>query len=234
MGAVWNILHPLSLIGIYAVIFGAFMGRQMADVPGDWGFTIYLCAGFFPWVAFSDCVSRGAYSLLGNAAYLKKLPVPEQVFVAQAAMGAAITLAISYALFTIIALFLGAHPTRYWLLIPLPMLALLVTGFGMGMVVGTLNVFFTDVSQMLGIALQVLFWLSPIVYSASALKSKFLSTVLKFSPVTPPIEAIHDLFVWNRIPEFWTLPAMIAWAVVSLAAGAWTLNKLRGEIRDVL
>jgi lipopolysaccharide transport system permease protein len=182
-------------------------------------------------------VNRGAYSLLGNAAYLKKLPVPEQVFIAQAAMGATITLVISYALFTIIALCLGAHPSRYWLLIPFPMLALLITGFGMGMIAGTLNVFFTDVSQILGIILQVLFWLTPIVYSPLSLqKSPFLLHVLKLSPVTPAIEAIHTLFIGPRTMPFqyWTIPAMIAWAVGSVVVGSWTLNKLRGEIRDVL
>jgi lipopolysaccharide transport system permease protein len=239
MGAVWNILHPLSLIGIYAIIFGAFMGRTLAEVPGSWGFTIYLCAGFFPWVAFTDCVNRGSYSLIGNAAYLKKLPVPEQVFIAQAAMGAAITLVISYLLFTVIALFLGAHPSRYWLLIPMPMLALLATGFGIGMIVGTLNVFFTDVQQILGIVLQVLFWLTPIVYTATSIaaRSPFLGKAIKLSPVTPALEIVHDLFVFNRLPErseFWVYPAMIGWAAVSLLLGTWTLNKLRGEIRDVL
>lgn len=232
MGAVWNILHPLSLIAIYAVIFGAIMGRAMAEVPGPFGFPIYLCTGFFPWVAFSDCINRGAYSILGNAQYLKKLPVPEQVFVAQSAVGATITLVISYVMFIAIGLFLGLKPSLYWLLVPIPMVMLQIIGFGLGMIAGTLNVFFTDVSQILGIVLQVMFWLTPIVYPTSRVPS--LGMVLKFSPATPAIEAIHDLMLWHRLPDLWTYPAMLIWTVGSMACGMWILNKLRGEIRDVL
>ena len=232
MGAVWNIVHPLSLIAIYAVIFGAIMGRDMAEVPGPFGFPIFLCTGFFPWIAFSDCINRGAYSILGNAQYLKKLPVPEQVFVAQSAVGATITLVISYAMFIIIALFLGLRPSVYWLLVPIPMIILQITGFGLGMIVGTLNVFFTDVSQILGIALQVLFWFTPIVYPTT--RVPHLGFILRMSPATPPIEAIHDLLLWHRLPDPWIVWAMLGWAVGSLACGMWILNKLRGEIRDVL
>src|SRR6185312_3892686 len=55
MGVVWNVVHPLAMIAVYALIFGAIMGSTMQEVPGRWGLTIYLCAGFFPWIAFSDC-----------------------------------------------------------------------------------------------------------------------------------------------------------------------------------
>ena len=233
MGVVWNVVHPLAMIAVYAVIFGAIMGSTMQEVPGRWGLTIYLCAGFFPWIAFSDCVTRGAYALSGNAAYLKKLPVPEQVFVAETVAAASITLLVSFSLFVLIAVALGVRPTWYWLLLPVPMFLLQAVGFGFGLIVGTLNVFFTDVAQILGIVLQVLFWLTPIVYPSSRVSETF-QRALRLNPVTPGMDAIHDLFIWHTLPPLWTLLAMLGWAAGTIGLGSLLLNRLRGEIRDVL
>lgn len=234
MGAVWNVLHPLSLIAVYALIFGAIgMGRNMPGVSGKWAFTIYLCVGFFPWIAFSDCVMRGAYALSGNAAYLKKLPVPEQVFVAQTAAAASITLLVSLALFILISIGLGLRPDWHWLLLPVPLILLQAIGFGFGLIVGTLNVFFTDVAQILSIVLQVLFWLTPIVYLPTQVPAA-LAHVLNFMPTTPAIVAVHDLFLSHKFPDLWTVPAMLAWACGTIACGYWLLSRLRNEIRDVI
>jgi len=232
MGWVWNILHPLAMIAVYALIFGAIMGHEMEGVEGKWGLAVYLCVGFFPWIAFSDCITRGAYSLSGNAAYLKKLPVPEQVFVAETVAAASITLVVSLTLFTVISLALGVRPTPYWLLLPVPLILLQAIGFGFGLIVGTLNVFFTDIAQFLGIMLQVLFWLTPIVYLPQ--KVPQLQKVLVLTPATPAIVAIHDLFLWGKLPDTWTLFAMLAWAIGTISIGSLLLNRLRGEIRDVL
>jgi lipopolysaccharide transport system permease protein len=171
--------------------------------------------------------------LSGNAAYLKKLPVPEHVFVAETVAAASITLAVSFFLFIFIAIALGLRPSWHWLLLPIPMFMLQAVGFGFGLIVGTLNVFFTDVAQILGIALQVLFWLTPIVYPSSKV-SLSLRYAMRFNPATPGMDAIHDLFVWHTLPPMWTYLAMAAWAIGTIGLGSVMLNRLRGEIRDVL
>jgi ABC-type polysaccharide/polyol phosphate export permease len=233
MGVVWNILHPLSLIVVYAVVFGTIMKTTIDAVPGRWGFPIYLCAGFFPWMAFSECMTRGASAFSGNAAYLKKLPVPEQVFVAQGVASSSLTLLISFALFLVIAIPLGLRPSVYWLLTPIPIILLQVIGFGLGMIVATLNVFFTDVAQLLGVVLQVLFWLTPIVYVTRQVPAA-IRPILAVNPATPAVEAVHDLLLWHRIPAPWTFAALGFWAIVSIVCGYALLGRLRGEIRDVL
>jgi lipopolysaccharide transport system permease protein len=233
MGVVWNVLHPLSLIVVYAVVFGTIMKTTIEAVPGKWGFPIYLCAGFFPWMAFAECMTRGATAFSGNAAYLKKLPVPEQVFVAQGVMASSLTLLIGFAVFIAIALPLGLRPRVYWLLVPIPIILLQIVGFGIGMIVATLNVFFTDVAQLLGVLLQILFWLTPIVYVVGQVP-RSLRPILALNPATPAVEAVHDLLLWGRFPSPWMFAMLGAWAIVTTVCGYLLLGRLRGEIRDVL
>jgi len=46
--------------------------------------------------------------------------------------------------------------------------------------------------------------------------------------------AIHNLFLWGHRPDTWTIFAMVGWAVGTISVGSLLLNRLRGEIRDVL
>src|ERR1700759_33718 len=72
MGVAWNIVHPLAVIAIYSLVFSQIFKSGAATGQGKLPYTFYLCSGFFPWIAFSDCVNRGCRSFLANANYLKK------------------------------------------------------------------------------------------------------------------------------------------------------------------
>jgi ABC-type polysaccharide/polyol phosphate export permease len=112
-----------------------------------------------------------------------------------------------------------------------------VLGFAIGLLSGTLNVFFRDVEQLLGIGLQVILWTVPVVYVLNkTLLPHWFVTALQWHPLYPPLEAIRVLFLGQeRTMEPWAMwTGMLAWpAAATLAAGA-VFNRLRREIRDVL
>jgi ABC-type polysaccharide/polyol phosphate export permease len=234
LGVVWNVLHPLAMIAVYSLVFSAIM--RPPDVPGVEGpfaYVLYLCAGFLPWLAFAECVTRGAAAFTENAAYLKKLPVPEPVFVAQAAASATLGLAISFSLLLILSVVAGLRPTTWWLLLPVPLLAMQALGLGIGLLLGTLNVFFRDVAEMLGVALQVVMWTAPIVYLADALPPAARAMVA-WHPLVPALQAVRSLFLHGQPPDVWTWIAMFAWPTAFIALASVVFSRLRREIRDVL
>ena len=159
LGVVWNVLHPLALIAIYSIVFTTVMRGSVPNQHNRFAYVLYLCSGLLPWLAFAECVTRGTSAFAENATYLRKLPIPEQVFVARSAAASTMGLVISFALL------LGHRPTWHWLLLPLPLAAMQMSGFGLGLVVGTLNVFFRDIGQFLTVALQIVMWTAPVVYA---------------------------------------------------------------------
>ena len=233
LGVVWNVLHPLALIAVYSVVFTAIMSAQVDGVPGRFAYLLYLCSGLLPWLSFAECVTRGCNAFVENATYLRKLPIPEQVFVARAAASSTLGLAISFSLLLVLAPALGLRPSWHWLLLPLPLLALQALGLGVGLLLGTFNVFFRDVGQLLTIALQVVLWTAPVVYLAKILPEPF-RRALPFHPLVPPLEAVRDLFLHHRLPEPWVCAAMTAWPAATLLASWAVFSKLRAEIRDLL
>jgi ABC-type polysaccharide/polyol phosphate export permease len=233
MGVIWNIISPLAQILVYTVVFTKLMSIKLPDISSEFAFPLYLCSGFLPWIAFSECVLRGANSFLENANYLKKMPIPEQVFVAQTAMSATISLFISLGLLFALTVILRYPPTWFWLLLPLVAVLFQGFGFGLGLLLSSINVFFRDVGQILGIFLQIWMWMTPIVYSENILPEG-LRTYLVFNPAYPFIRATRDVFLQGRLPEAWIWCVMFAWAFGVPILGYLVLRKLRPEIRDVL
>ena len=233
LGVVWNVLHPLAMIGLYSLIFSTLMPTRLADVNERFGYVLYLCCGFLPWMGFSECISRGSVAFLENAAYLRKLPMPEQVFVAQTAASATMGLGISFSLLLIISLAVGHHPTIYWLLLPLPLIALQAAGFAIGLLLGTLNVFFRDIGQLVQIGLQALFWTVPIVWTLQILPSTWRAA-LRWHPLVPIFETIRDLFLYNRLPPASDWAIMFGWLIALLLIAYAAFHSLKREIRDLL
>lgn len=234
LGVVWNVLHPLAMIAVYSVVFSAIM--RPASVPGIDGplaYVLYLCAGFLPWMALAEALTRGTTAFTDNAAYLKKLPVPEPVFVAQAVASASLGLVISFSLLVLLALIGGLRPNVYWLLTPVPLVAMQVMGLGLALLLGTLNAFFRDISQMLAVALQVLMWTAPVVYLTDVLPPA-LRAAIAWHPVTPMLDATRSLFLLNRMPSLQTWTLLLAWPTLAVVSGTIVFSRLRREIRDVL
>ncbi len=239
LGLFWNVLHPIALIAVFSFVFGVILQQNarpdnaIPGVAGRFQFVLYLCAGLLPWLAFSECVTRGCNAFAENAAYLKKLPIPEQVFVAQTAASATLGLLISFGLLVLASLLLGLRPTWHWLLLPIPLIAVQSIGFGLGLLCGTLNVFFRDIGQLVGVVLQLVMWTVPVVYVLPDF-SPALTALSRLHPLLPPLEGIRDLFLFGRLPELWAWAGMIAWPAAVLAVAWVAFSKLRREIRDLL
>jgi ABC-type polysaccharide/polyol phosphate export permease len=235
LGVVWNVLHPLALIAVYSVVFTTLMKGK---VPGHadnerYAYVLYLCSGLLPWLALAECLTRGCNALAENATYLRKLPIPEQVFVAKSAVAATLGLAISFGLLLLIAPLLGLAPGKTWLLLPVPLLLLMAMGYAVALLCATLNVFFRDVGQLLTVALQVVLWTVPIVYAKATLPD-WAERLLTWHPLYPPLVAVRELLLNQSLPPAEVWAGMVLWPACFLALAQLAFTKLRPEIRDVL
>ena len=233
MGVFWNVLNPLAQIFVFTLVFSQLMKIRLPDMSSTTGFAIYLCSGMLPWISFSECVSRGTHSFIENANYLKKLPIPEQIFVAQTAMSGTLSILISISLLFFINLIMGVHIGWTWLLVPIILVLFQCFGFGLGLILGSLNVFFRDIGQMVGIILQLWMWLTPIVYTKEIIPERF-AYFMNFNPSFPFVDALHMTILYNELPASWEWTAMLLYAMAAPILGYLVLRKLRPEIRDVL
>ena len=233
MGIFWHVLNPLAQIVIYTLVFSQVMLVRVPGLTSGTAFALYLCSGLLPWLAFSECIVRGANAFLENASYLRKLPIPEQVFVARNALAATLGLGISMTLLLVVNLVIGGTFSVTWLGLPLVLILLQGFGFGVGLVCSTLNVFFRDLGQMLGIGLHLWMWCTPIVYLQEILPLR-LQNLLGYNPAYPFIDALHRTTVYGQWPDGSQWAGMTLWAFGTPILGYLVLRRLRPELRDML
>ena len=201
LGAAWAVLNPLAMIIVYTVIFSRVMSNHLPDDDRPYAYGIYLCAGLLTWGLFSEIISRLQTIFLENANLLKKTNFPKICLPIVAVLCATINFIIIFTIFSVFLVLTGNFPGwTYMAIFPL-LIVEIIFSVGLGILLGVLNVFFRDVGQLTGIALQFWFWLTPIVYTQAILGEKAM-TLISFNPMTNLILAYQGIFIKEDIPSF--------------------------------
>jgi lipopolysaccharide transport system permease protein len=223
LGVAWTVLNPLAMILVYTLIFSQIMKARLPDSDMPFAYSIYLMAGLLPWTFFAEVLMRSQSIFLDNANIIKKVNVPKLCFPIISFFNASFNFLIVLSLFLIFLVLIGQFPTHaFWAFLPI-MLIQISLAFGLGILLGVLNVFFRDVGQFIGIFLQFWFWLTPIIYSATILPD-WIAPYALLNPMAPVVGAYQSIFLQNAIPQWSTLlPSMITAVIVS--GVAWYLYR---------
>src|SRR5215470_15505389 len=153
LGYAWSVLNPLLFFVIYYFVFTTFMRLDVPNYPG------FLLLGVALWNFYSEGTTNGASALLARADLLTKTVVPRQIMVYAALMSAALTFVINLGVLMIVLAVTGTPLTLPALLVDLVLLTL-----GTALLLAPLYVRYRDVGYLWSIALQIGFWLTPIIY----------------------------------------------------------------------
>jgi lipopolysaccharide transport system permease protein len=233
LGALWSLLSPLAMIVVYTVIFAEVMHSKLPGASSGFAYSIYLCAGILTWGLFADIVARGQGVFIEQANLIKKVSFPRICLPLIVVLNALVNFGIIFGLFTLFLIVSGNFPG--WIfLATLPLLALQVLlAIGIGMIAGVLNVFFRDVGQLVGIALQFWFWLTPIVYPASILPPG-VRPLLAWNPMAVIVGAWQDVLVKGAAPDWPALAKVAVLALLLCVFGLRLFRKRSGEMVDEL
>jgi len=233
LGFFWALAQPLAMILVYTLVFSRIMKPSLPGHDAPFAYSIYLCAGILVWQLFSDLLVRSVGVFVHNAGLLKKVNLPKLALPVVVALSGLSNFSILLALFLAFMLVVGAFPFAAVLAL-LPLIVLVVAfAIGLGVLLGTINVFYRDVGQSISILLQFWFWLTPIVYPGRTLPG-FFADVLAWNPMWPIVSFAQEILLEDRVPSWSTLvyPAVIACALLLLAMVAF--RHLSAEIVDEL
>ena len=234
LGAFWSVANPLAMIVIYTVIFGQLMRTTLlGHEQTPFAFSIFLCAGVITWGLFAEMLGRLNNVFLEHGNLIKKSNFPRICLPAIVTVSALVNFGIVFGLYLLFLALVGHWPGWPLLaLVPLLALQLLFT-LGLGIFLGTLNVFFRDVGQLTGVVLQFWFWLTPIVYTLPALPEK-ARNLLQYNPMQPLMAAYQQLFLSKAWPDFATLLPLALLTAALLLLGARFFLARVGELVDEL
>lgn len=233
LGLLWLVLPPLAQITVFTVIFANVMRARLPGVDDGLAYSVFLFSGILSWGLFTEVLTRCQGVFVDYATLLKKASFPRLCLPVIVSLSSLANFGILLSLFLAFLLVTGRLPAAALAGI-LPLVAIeVMLAVGMGMILGTLHVFFRDVGHGLHIALQFWFWLTPIVYPI-AIVPEAVRSILQLNPMTPVVLAWQGLFLEGRLPDWTALLPTFALALVMLMAGFALFRRHAEDLVDEL
>jgi len=161
-------------------------------------------------------VSRSVNLFIDNGNLMKKVAFPRICLPFIAAGSVTINNLLLVAAIFVVFTVLGHYPSGTVVWLPVLMLLTLGLSMSLGLLLGVLNVFMRDIGQIVPVVLQALFWLTPIVYSVEILPAD-VREFFKLNPLFPLVTAYHDVLLYERAPDWFSLlPLAIATVVLGV------------------
>jgi lipopolysaccharide transport system permease protein len=235
LGAAWLVLNPLAFIVIYTLVFSQVMqSRVQGRVgAGPYAYGVFLCAALLPWTFFAEMLNRCLTVFLDHRTLLKHQNFPRSVLPAVAVLSASLTFAIVYGLFLAFLLLTGNWPGWKVLGLLPPLAIQQALAVGLGVALGTLNVYFRDVAQATGVVLQFWFWLTPVVYPIEIVPPAG-QWLLRANPMLPLVTAYRTLVFERAWPDWWSFLWPLAVAIAALAFAQLVFRRLGQDMVDEL
>ncbi|MBD1837190.1 ABC transporter permease [Coleofasciculus sp. FACHB-501] len=237
LGNLWPLVNQLSQLLIYTYVFSVVLQVKLTlkGLPAnDTTYGLWLFAGLLPWLAFTSGLTQAASSVVGQPNLVKKVVFPLALLPVVPILSAFIESSFGLmALIVLVAVSAGTLHTTLSLL-PLIWLPQLLLTAGLGYLVAGLTVFLRDIPQTLGVILNLWFYVTPIIYPASAIPEEWRGWVFWLNPITAIAEVYRDLVLVGEIRHWgeWSVVAVVS--LVVFFGGLNLYKRLRPAFADVL
>jgi lipopolysaccharide transport system permease protein len=232
LGVGWSLLYPLLILAAYTFVFrGVFKARWPGGADSTAEFALQVFAGLVIFNLFGELLGRAPRLVLEQPNLVKRVVFPLELL-AWVAVGTAMFHGL-----LALAVLLGG---LWWstgglpataLLAPLVLAACVPVLLGLAWLLAALGVFIRDIGHVMGAVVSMLLFLSPVLYPASALPGAF-ADVLWLNPLTVPIEALRDVLIKARAPDWQALAIYLGAGLVFAVLGLRLFERVRPAFAD--
>lgn len=228
LGVAWAVLQPLLLMLAFTVFFGGSM-REETDLP----YPVFALTGLLLWGVFAAGLAGAGNSMVSNAHIIRKIYFPRLIIPVSSVM---------VALFDfLMALPLLAALLFWYQLMPKPSaLAYFGSGLilataatlGLGCWMGALSVKYRDFRYVLPFVVQLLLFVTPVIYPVTYVKAEWMRLLLAFNPMSGAVGLFRGMF--SEVPLDWRLTGISALSAAALfALGFWYFRRTEAYFADL-
>ena len=235
LGPLWHFIQPVFTAIVFLMVFG-----KIANIPTD-GIepVLFYMSGISIWNYFSACLTATSNTFVANSGIFGKVYFPRLVMPLSSVMSNMVKFAIQFILLLAVMGWFGMkqhhfHMGTSWLLIPLLVLMMAGLGLGLGIIISSLTTKYRDFSVLLGFAVQLLMYATPVAYPLSFLKNKSFASWIAWNPLTPIVEAFRYGLFGTGTVDSWGLLYSGGFIVFMLIIGMVVFSKVERTFMDTV
>ena len=227
LGFLWSLLNPLAYMLILTLVFSFLLH---VSVPN---FAAWVLIGLLIWRFFSLGTSQGLFSIINSASLVTKVYMPRYAIVLSNNVANLFSACLEFVVFLPLLIALGVGPSVYFFFLPAVIALEFMIIFALSLSLAPLNVKYRDFYQLWDIALQLGFFLSPIVYDAQLIPARF-QFLYSLNPVTRLIESARNVFLSQKLPTLYDLIVVAGSIVIFLIIGFAIFRTLEERLAEEL
>lgn len=225
LGFIWSLLNPLAYMVILTVVFSILIRNNIQNFPA------WLLVALLVWRFFTIGTAQSLSTIVGNVPLVTKVHVSRYVLVLSNNLANLIGAILEFAVMTPLLVLLGVRLTVYALLLPLFLGLEFLLVYALSLSLSSLNLKYRDFSQVWDIALQLGFFLSPILYDISLIPARF-RFLYSLNPVTILILSFRDIMFYGQPPSLFNLIVLLLGIAVLMTVGFAIFHSLEGRFAE--
>ena len=235
LGPAWLFISPIFTSLIYAFVFGGIAGMSTDGLPH----LLFYLPGTAMWAYFSGCLKSNANTFRTNAGLFGKVYFPRLTTPISNMLSAAIRFGIQFILVIIFLVFYtitGEVFPHWWLfwVIPLVLLHLGAMGMGIGIIISSMTTKYRDLNVLVGFAVELIMYATPVVYPLSQLEEGWMKTVVMINPVTMPMELYRYALLGVGTINWGYYVISLVFTFVVILFGIIVFNKVERTFMDTV
>lgn len=195
LGILWIILLPLTTALVLSLAFSTFLriGRFAGNIP----FLTFFLAGIVPFGIFNSGISKSTTAVSGQIGIISRVHFPREVLILLPLGEAIVDFIFTFLVLVAINGLYGNWPNWGYLLLLLPTLILLLFSLGFMFVISAWSMLVRDIPQLVGVVLQLLFYVTPIIYPFESIPPSYRFLIL-LNPLTPLVQAYREVILYGQ------------------------------------
>lgn len=229
-GIIWVIFQPLINTLIFTILFG-----KLAKIPsGEIPYSLFVFSGLIFWTFFTSALTHTSDSLVQNEPLIKKIYFPKIILPISSILTTLVDFSINFIIIIIYALCLGFIPRMsIFYILPFCVLITFLTSMGVGLLLSSVNVRYRDIRYILPFFIQLLLYVTPIIYPLSILSPRN-RIIMGINPITSVVELFRTVFSPNHLIPTEVLLISIVVSFSLFIIGFLYFNKTEKYIADII
>ncbi len=236
LGPLWFFIQPLISTIIFNIIF-----NRIANIPtGKLPPILFYMSGIIAWNYFSGCLIMTSNTFTVNARLFGKVYFPRIIVPISKVVSELVKFAVQLIMFLAFYFYYFFMGNNYinpslitLLLLPFMIFQMALLSLGIGMIISSLTTKYRDLSYIINFGIQLLMYMSPIVYPLSVVPEKYKKIIL-INPMTPVIEGFRQAFINDGQLEINIFIYSICFTLVTLFFGILIFNKVEQSFIDTV
>lgn len=231
LGVLWIVLLPLATSIVVAIAFTNIM--RFNTFGGDIPVVAYIMSGLVPFSLFQSGIIQSTQAVTGNMSVINKVYFPREILVLVRLGEALVDFVFAFLALLVLEIIVGIVPTINTLLVFLPIVLLFIMLIAVGFFVSVWSAFVRDIPQLVSVIMQLLFYLTPIIYPFNIVPENLRFLVL-LNPVTPIVQSFRDLVVVGILPDPISLYYPLVISIALLVPGYAYFKSKQGTLSDMV